>query len=240
METKNGKLITIEKILINQSYTPTYDDIFPRVKPILLNISQTFEEAIPKTKEFFETQNKKIDRYLFPHLVRFFVKDRLETAGFSVKLDEEEEPTTEFQFERLTNNGLLVTYAGFRLRILKADNGELPVPFSETKSKYYNQQLYLMTDLPVNSHDICPNLIVLWETDMNYDFYQLKLACPKSGYKTRESVRAYFNEPVPHGVELIKAKVPLIVEEDIEVTKKEKESAVINNDDIRSEDKTSS
>lgn len=221
MEIKIGTQLTLDKIMIEQSYTPTYEEIFPKVTPLLITVNQAIEDAIPRAKGFFETQNKNIDRYLFPHLVRFFLKGQLETNDLSVKMEEEEEPITEYLFESLTNNGLIISYNGFRLKILKADNGKLPVPYSDAKSKYYNQQLPLISDFPNNSKTICPNLIILWEINSNYDFYQLRLACPKSGNKTRESVQAYFNEPVPHAAELIKPKKQEVIEEDIKIVKKE-------------------
>jgi hypothetical protein len=221
MEIKSGTQLTLDKIMTNQSYTPTYEDIFPKVKAILMTVNQAIEVAIPGSKEFFETKEKIIDRYLFPHLVRFFLKDQLETIGLSVKMEEEEEPITDYLFKSLTNNGLMISYNGFRLKILKADNGDLPVPYSDAKSKYYNQQLPLIQDFPSDSKTVCPNLIILWEINSNYDFLQLRLACPKSGYKTRDSVKAYFNEPVPHTAELIKTTKQEVIEEDLEVVKKE-------------------
>jgi hypothetical protein len=239
MEIGMSKQLTMDQIIKKQSYTPTYEDIFPKVRPLLIMINQALEDNIPKVKDFFEAQGKGIDRYLFPHLVRFYVKSHLETADLTIKMDEEEEPEADYQFERLVNNGLSGTYNGFRFRVLKADKGELPIPFSETKSKYYYQQLPLLPDLPLDSEFIRPNLVVLWEVNTKYDFYQLRLACPKSGYKTRDSVEAYFNEPVPHAAEVIKARKPNVIEEDIELVKKETESKVRIIDDLRRQDKTS-
>lgn len=240
MEIGINKQLTLDQIINNQSYTPTFEDIFPKVKPLLIMLNQALEDNIPKVKDFFETQGKDIDRYLFPHLVRFYVKSHLETADLTIKMDEEEEPEADYQFERLVNNGLSGTYNGFRFRILKADNGELPVPFSETKSTYYHQQLPLLLDLPLDSKFVRPNLVVLWEVNTKYDFHQLRLACPKSGYKTRDSVEAYFNEPVPHAAEVLPARKASVTEEDIEIVKKETESKVREIDDLRRQDKTSS
>lgn len=206
-------------------YTPTFEEIFPKVRRLLIRTHQALEEAIPKSKEFFETENRDIDRYLFPNLVRYYMKHFLEKVGYSVENDEDEESNVEYQFQRLVNNGLSGIFNGFRFRILKAaENGELPIPgLSERKQLYYNQQLYLPFYRPnelVGQH-IRPNLIILWEIDSNTDFLQQRLACPKSGGKTKDSVQAYFNEPIPHGVELVKGKVSEETEEEIQVTRKE-------------------
>lgn len=233
MKIEIGGQLTLDQIITNQSYTPAFVDVFPKVRPLLIMINQSLEDAIPKAKEFFEVQGKSIDRYLFPNLVRFYAKSHLETAGLSIQMDEEEEPETGYQFERLVNNGLSGTYNGFRFRILKADQGELPIPFSGAKRRYYNQQLPLILDVPPDSTVIRPNLIILWEVNTKYDFYQLRLACPKAGGKTRDSVEAYFNEPVPHAAELMKVKILKATEDDVDLTIKQIKSRVGNNNDLR-------
>jgi hypothetical protein len=228
MRVGESEQLTLDQIITSQSCTPSFMDIFPKVKPLLIMINQSLEDAIPNAKEFFETQSKSIDRYLFPNLVRFYVKSHLETAGLSIQMDEEEEPEASYQFERLVNNGLSGTYNGFRFRILKADKGELPIPYSEVKKRYYNQQLPLLLDMPPDSEVVRPNLVILWEVNTKYDFHQLRLACPKSGDKTRDSVEAYFNEPIPHAAELVKAKKSKAAEEDVDFNIKEIKSKVEN------------
>lgn len=229
MRIEESEQLTLDQIITNQSYTPSFVDIFPKVKPLLIMVNQSLEDAIPNAKEFFETQSKSIDRYLFPHLVRFYVKSHLETAGLSIQMDEEEEePEASYQFERLVNNGLSGTYNGFRFRILKADKGELPIPFSGAKKRYYNQQLPLLLDMPPDSKAVRPNLVILWEVNTKYNFHQLRLACPKSGDKTRDSVEAYFNEPIPHAAELVKAKKSKAAEEDVDLNIIEIKSKVEN------------
>ena len=58
MKTGIGEQLTLDQIIINQSYTPTFKDIFAKVKPLIIMITQSLEDAIPRAKEFFETQNK--------------------------------------------------------------------------------------------------------------------------------------------------------------------------------------
>jgi len=229
MRIGESEQLTLDQIITNQSYTPSFVDIFPKVKPLLIMVNQSLEDAIPSAKEFFKTQSKSIDRYLFPNLVRFYVKSHLETAGLSIQMDEEEEePEASYQFERLVNNGLSGMYKGFRFRILKADKGELPIPVSRAKKRYYNQQLPLLLDMPLDSEVVCPNLVILWEVNTKYNFHQLRLACPKSGDKTRDSVEAYFNEPIPHAAELVKAKKSKAAEEDVDLNIIEIKSKVEN------------
>jgi hypothetical protein len=228
MKTKDSEQLTLDQIVINQSYKPSFEDIFPKVKPRLILVNQALEDAIPTAKDFFETQSKSIDRYLFPHLVRFYVRIHLETAGLSIQMEEEEEPEASYQFERLMNNGLSGNYNGFRFRILKADKGELPVPSSEVKIKYYGQQLPLLLSMPLDSEVIRLNLVILWEVNTRYDFRQLRLVCPKSGGKTRDSVETYFNEAVPHAAELLKGRKAEVTEDDIALDIKEIRSEVEN------------
>ena len=232
----NQHSILGNNITVELPYTPSFGDIFPRVKPLLIVIHQAFEEAVPKAKDFFELQEKSIDRYLFPNIVRYYLKELLQSAGFSIEMDEDEESLIEYQFQRLVNNGLSGTFNWFRFRILKTDHGELPVPGpSKPKQQYYNQQLPLHFGMPFDEYTktVHPNLIILWEVDAHHDFLRLRLACPKTGGTTRGSVQGYFNEPVPHSAELVKSKVAEELEEDIQVTKKESEVTPEHTNDIR-------
>lgn len=237
MELKINKHSTPGNIITtNLPYVPTFEDIFPRVRPLLVVTTQAIEEAIPNAKGFFEAQGKSIDKYLFPNIVRYHIKCFMETTGLSVVMDEDEESVIEYQFQRLVNNGLSGIFSGFRFRILKADQGDLPIPGpSELKQQYYNQQLPLQFDIPLEEYikSVHPNLIILWEVDNQHNFFQLRLACPKTGGKTRHSVEAYFNEPIPHAAELVKSKTIREPEEDIQITKKQTKTPLEHIDDIR-------
>jgi hypothetical protein len=63
MQKTNEKQLTLDKIIGNQNYIPTFEDIFPKVKSPLIQINQALEIAVPNAKGFFETQSKEIDRY---------------------------------------------------------------------------------------------------------------------------------------------------------------------------------
>lgn len=219
---------------------PTFEEIFRKIRPLLIFTTQALEEAVPRAKDFFEGQGKGVDKYLFNDLVRYYVKCSLENAGFSVEEEEQEETVTDYQFHGLANNGLAGAFNCFRFRILKADHGELPLPGpSETKQQYYNQQLPLLFDIPFDEYvkTVHPNLLILWEVDAHHNFAQLRLACPKSGGKTRDSVQAYFNEPIPHAAEIVKGKMATPEaeegEEDIQITEKEPKTVPEYRHDIR-------
>ena len=55
METGRSSQLTLDQIITNQSYTPSFTEIFPKVKPLLIMVNQSLEEAIPMAKDFFET-----------------------------------------------------------------------------------------------------------------------------------------------------------------------------------------
>jgi len=219
-------------------YTPTFEDVFPNVRWLLIHTNQAVEEAVPKAKEFFTASGKAVDKYLFNDLVRYYAKCRLQNYGFSVEDDEKE--IADYQFKALANNGLSGSFNGYPFRILKADRGDLPLPGpSERKQKFYHQQLCLPFDIALDEHTRTTrlNLLVLWEVDVYYNFTQLRLACPKAGGNTRESVEAYFNQPIPHAAEIVARRTTAggvtRGPEEIQITKKESKTAPEHIYDLR-------
>ena len=106
------------------------------------------------------------------------------------------------QCETLALNGIAFKRGSYYVRVLKADDGALPVPGrSERKQSFYCQaQLSLFSveaDEPALDPEI--NLIVLWDvTHGSFNNLTLMLACPKAGDLTRDSVEAYWYRPLPH------------------------------------------
>ena len=162
------------------------------LEPLINDVYAALEDAPRLAKEkFFEPQELKIDPFLINDIIRFYVKRYLTKLQFDV--------TEDYEVDDLANNGLKVRYHGYHVRILKADNGQLPVPgISENKKAFYNQQLTLDSlDFNKSNDDhLRPNILLLWELTDDYDFKQMLVACPKSGGKTRQSVTSYFNEPI--------------------------------------------
>ena len=169
-------------------------DAFPEVREVIIPYFRKREHPVD------------IDRVLFPHMVRSELKKILTARGIEVEEDgpEVQGQAVEVEMTSVPQNGLFGSYANYRFRILKADNGQLPVAgSSKPRQEFYAQQGYLL-DFKSES-DLRPNVVFLWDFDPNYRSVRLMLACPKQGGKTRSSVKAYWSEPIPHPVEMVEA-----------------------------------
>jgi len=208
---------------------PKFEDIYGETVRLLIRIYEVMEKAVPQAKEFFVSRDKPVDTYLFNDLIRYYAKEPLRDSGFAVEDDVED--VSEYEFKPLSNNGLFGRFNGHLFRILKADHGGAPMPMSGRRREFYTQppQLLLPFDAPDEpgmkaSH----NILILWEVDSQYNFLRLRLACPEAAGKTRESLKVYFNEPLPHAAEMIRTKASAAATseyaEDIQVTKKEFEA----------------
>lgn len=188
---------------------PTFPHVLARLQPIVPQLYSAIEGALQKSREFFEADNVDLDRSLAPNLVRHYVKRFLLAEG----LPAEYEPAdvVDLELQPLPNNGLCLTYEGHEIRILKADDGEIPAPGpSKSRQKFWNWNGQLSLnfsygeDVPstneAEAEDL--HLIVLWNVEpFTYKLKSLLLGCPTSGDLTNAS--AYFLEEIPHPIEAI-------------------------------------
>lgn len=196
----------------------SHDRIRQDLEELIFAVHSAFEDTPRLAKKFFEDQKHKVDPFLINDLIRYYIKQHLASLRFDV--------TENYDVDDLPNNGLSVKYKGHHIRILKADRGNLPVPHSDTKVDFYNQQLSLDSlvdgDGNVRQPALRPNVLILWELTSNYDFNQLYLACPKTGGKKREFVTAYFNETIEHLVYSLKPEdqaVEMMEEDEIDIAR---------------------
>ncbi len=191
---------------------PSGQEALADLSGAIATIWSALDSAILETKEFFEERGAPIDRSLAPNLIRYVVKRRLNAQG---QIAEDEE-SLDYEMQTLPNNGLCMEYGRYQLRILKADNGELPIPGqSKKRQAFWNQaQLDLYDNEQPAQAVPSVNLIVLWDADSNYNFDSVSLICPKTGGMTRDSVSNYWSVPVPNPIMQLASAIASEVEED--------------------------
>lgn len=228
-------------ITIEIPFLPPYEEVYADFKPILPTFYHALETAIQNAKAQFKLWGKeKVDRFLFSHLVRYFAKDILNTDKLPI-FDEFPEEDIEYKFNLLVNNGLSGVYNGYSFRILKSAKGEIPLPPSKERLKYYNHQLFmtsLFEDKVSSIIKVRPNILILWDINSNYELTQLRLACTKASDLNQTKVQVHFNEPISHPAETMSEK-PKDIKEDLPISKKEAEIEETQNNDIRRTDKAS-
>lgn len=116
------------------------------------------------------------------HLVRLHVKSELVGLGFDCR--------------DIANTGLFFTYGQYPIRVLKAEEGGLPVPGHSRKMQdYYGQEPSLeLFPQETQQQAAGPNLIVLWDTNADYYVDSIKLICPRAGGDTKASVEKYWED----------------------------------------------
>jgi hypothetical protein len=154
-----------------------------------------FDYGVFKAREYFENQenedDKIIDRYLAPNLVRFHAVRYLRRAGEDAHEDEE----NDISMSPIPNNGIHVNCGKYHIKILKSNKGDLPVPgHSQSRRTFYDQPFLEYSD---NVDFLNIKLILLWNVDKSYTLGILSLACPKSGEQTRESVTHHWHCRIP-------------------------------------------
>ena len=173
--------------------------VLAEMGPLIPHLYTALENGTMKNREFFERQDKEINRYLAPELVRYEAKEYLDSVAEGL-----------FKTEPLARNGLYLTgFKNLEIRVLKADGGELPFPSSETKRQFYEQYT-----LPVFEPAPILKLVVLWDVTGPYNLVvPLTLALPRSADPERQLVSAHWYEPIPYPLPVLNA-APIATHDD--------------------------
>ncbi len=170
---------------------PPPDRVTAELLPALKVLYAAVESAILQTVEYFEREHAPVDPSLAPNLVRYYAKRYLDSV---------DAPLMDAEIERheLSNNGLLVTFGSHQIRVLKSDNGRVPVPGNSfTKRDFYQQPLPLIAMTDEGSPLPALKLIALWDAaPSSYAFLGLSLALPMSGGEDRASVQCHWQRTI--------------------------------------------
>jgi hypothetical protein len=178
---------------------PTAEEALKHLAPVIPLIYAGLEAGALEVRGFFGERHQAIDdAALAAHLLRWRAKHHIDEMGAGLSV--------EFERENLANSGLSVRFDGYHVRVRKAVEGydqegdlvpmaPIPGPSARLQS-FYGQQM----SLPgiEDSAETMLNLLLLWQVTGDYRLTGLTLACPRSGGITRESVRMYWEHPVPH------------------------------------------
>lgn len=152
------------------------------LQPVLPLIYEAFERAIEESKSFFK-EGKGIDPFLFPNLVRYYALEYLESGPWEID---------DFSIDRLSNNGIFLRFKDYRIRVWKADEGELPAPgTSESKRIFYEQP-----DLWEGMRFV--KLAIIWDTTSKGTLKNLILACPNGDGSPNTAGQAHWQIEIPH------------------------------------------
>ncbi len=215
---------------------PSFESVLQKLSELWPITYSALDFGIFKTQEFFDNQereqDKVIDRYLAPNLVRYHAIQVLNGLGHEVRED------NDINLENVANNGIHIKYGSYNLRILKSNLMEIPVPgHSKTRQVFYHQgQINFPPDKNNNKDLMEINLLLLWSVEYPYSLSNLSLACPKAGGSTRESVLHHWHEKIPesflYGSDIVKTQkgISEILDLDIPIRKISNKKAESIND----------
>ena len=130
-----------------------------------------FESSTELACQFFEKEGKPVNRALYPDLVRYYARLRLEDEGYVVE---------NLESENIGKNGLCIVFRQRRIRMWKAASDELPAPGpSASKAGFLNQQLSFRIFGDDDASNATLNLAVLWNANSEYRLERLHLALPE-------------------------------------------------------------
>src|SRR5580698_1568825 len=115
------------------------DEVLRTIKPVVDKIHIGLFELLPITRGWFDLQRLPVDKACHAMMTRFRLKHRLLNQQINA---EDEEPTSEFSLQPVSNCGLVITNPKFVLRVLKWHNCELPPPASKQRRDFYQFNLF--------------------------------------------------------------------------------------------------
>lgn len=175
----------ISSMIQESAVTP--DDVVLDLRDLTPDLFRAVEAGTQDGVLFFEEHERPIDPYLFPSIVRW--KARVVLAEASISVEDDDECAVD---EALPNNGILLRYRTYTIRLLKADHGQVPAPGpSRPRRDFWAQPLFGSTSFM--------NLIVIWDYDFETGEVTLDLACPRSA-EAYGNVNLHFRRRLDHPV----------------------------------------
>lgn len=154
------------------------------------------EHGLTKTREYFDQEGTQIDPWLAANITRYHARLYLEA----------QQAGGNYQRVDLLNCGLRLEVVrdgqAFDLWVRKSDDGDLPVPQSDSMKSFYHQPV-MLGFYPDGTQVATPTiaLVVLWDAPRAYTHItQFQLVCPAQGGETKADVQEHWGIPVPHPV----------------------------------------
>jgi|ERR1044071_1894908 hypothetical protein len=173
------------------------------INPIVPYVYGALERAIADSTAFFP-QGDSVDPFLFPNLVRYYAHRYLKGAP---------EEIDGFLIERLSNNGIFFVFGAYRIRVWKADEGQLPAPGNSDRRLEFFEQPELFPGMRLMK------LAIIWDTTNKGTLRNLMLVCPKGdGNPSTEIGQVHWQIEIPHPATNIKAaEAAQVVGDDLEL-----------------------
>jgi len=183
--------------------------VLEEIQPLVTVLYAIVEAAIQEAHDYFSRVMEEVDGWCFSSIVRYRIKVALNKRGYNARIEEDSQEEGDashhpvWQVEGfvvnahyLMNNGLLLEYRGFKIRILKRHRRNLC--YSTGTSRGAEEQMNLDFGLPVLE---AQSLFIVWDVDAKYRLLGLELIKPI--YQGAAPAQIKWSIPIPHPAELI-------------------------------------
>ncbi len=153
-------------------------------------ITRALEHGTYTAREYFDSIKQGIDPYLAAMLARFHATLQLKRLG-------QEASEEVMSIHKIPNIGIYIHYGIYHIRVLKSDDGQLPIPGSVRREAFYNQQPWLFPSMSEDEEKEGINLLILWDTHSRYNLNSLYLVYPKQGGRTKDSIDYFWRDKIP-------------------------------------------
>src|SRR5439155_895797 len=114
-----------------QADAPDPDQVVQELSGLAPSIYKAFEAGTMGARAYFASRSESIEPYHFASQTRYEARQHLVRAGHRV----------DFELGQLANNGLILTYGDYCIRIRKSDDGKVPVPGGSSVLQDFYQQV---------------------------------------------------------------------------------------------------
>ena len=187
----------------------SYQQTLRRLQPIVPILFDSLQSGLTMSRE--DHERKKIKRtgdpHFFAHTVRRETCEKLRAKGLLVTDPEEERSA-------LARSSIQVQHNGVLLWVFRSQDGQIPLPVSPLKQRYYRQEPTL---------EGWDNLILLWADDDAVLRDPMHLIRPLGGDHRRASLRTDWSGPLARRMANMRV-------EDLNVLQPEHQSAKLEGD----------
>lgn len=153
---------------------------------LLTLLWEALEAGAADAHLYFEGHGEAVNRTLYPGIVRYRALQVLNCAGVEA---------AEFELGNIANNGIEITYGSYKLRVLKAEDGDVPrAGTSARKRNFYCQGTLFGVQWESAA---TTNLVLVWDYS-GPAITELTLACPLAAESKPSGVQLAWSTPVPH------------------------------------------
>jgi hypothetical protein len=171
---------------------PDKEEVLAQVRHVSDIVAATLVKAARSAGAFF-VNGKPFSATVYADLTRYYAHQLFRVE----QLESNDDDDLAMEAHAVANLGLELYSNGVLFKVLKfGKDYTVPVPQTEARVDFYNQQLSAAPDRMNTLRPVELNLLYLWEYDSELEASRLMLVCPKAGSRKATDVALHFSEEI--------------------------------------------